>query len=48
MVLSPDEFESLVGEIMADEMPLQIEITIKSAWLIVSLLQLASRHQVGS
>lgn len=34
----------IVRECMTDERPLDVKITVKDAWLLVSALQLATRH----
>jgi len=42
--LSDKEFAAIVGKVMSDPTPLAVDIDMQSAWLLVSFLQLASRH----
>lgn len=38
------EFKRRAAPIMLDESPMTVEIPISAAWVLVSMLQLASRH----
>lgn len=42
--VSDREFIEIGSRVMADMTRLEVNIDIRSAWLLVSLLQLASRH----
>lgn len=43
-MLSDEQAHEIVRECMTDERPLVVNITIKDAWLLVSALQMATRH----
>jgi len=42
--MSKEEAMRVTAEVMQDETPLTVTISIKEAWLLVSALQLACRH----
>lgn len=42
--MNDEQAMEIVRECMTDERPLTVNITIKDAWLLVSAIQLATRH----
>lgn len=42
--MNDEQAMEIVRECMTDERPLVVNITIKDAWLLVSAIQLATRH----
>ena len=44
MSMSEQQYLAVVGKIMQDETPIMPIIKIKEAWLLISGLQLATRH----
>lgn len=41
-----DQYMRIARRVMRDETPLNLTITISNAWILVSALQLATRHPV--
>lgn len=42
--MDDDQALAIIGAVLTDKQPLQVNIRIQEAWLIVSAIQLASRH----
>jgi len=43
-MIDETKFKVITAHVMSDEQPLAIEISIKSAWLLLSGVQLVTRH----
>lgn len=42
--MSDEQAMQITAQVMSDERPLQVTISIKEAWLLISALQLVCRH----
>lgn len=42
--MNDEQASQIVRECMSDERPMEVHITVKDAWLLISALQLAVRH----